>query len=92
MARRTKKTPSLEKALAEALRRGNTRRCACALVGISPDTFYKWLRGDRAFSDAIERAEAEERFVSEIKDAACDSWQAAAWWPERRHSLDWRRR
>lgn len=94
MARTTKYSKGIQDAICEALRRGNTRRCSCAMVSINPDTFYAWLKDRPAFSDAVEaaEAEAEQRFLECIKGAAISSWQAAAWWLERRHHLDWRKR
>jgi hypothetical protein len=87
MARPSKMTDARVEALLGALRVGNTRRAACAHAGLSPDTFYRWLSADRTFSDAVKRAEgeAEARFLTQIAKAATNgTWQAAAWWLERR--------
>ncbi|HEY3413298.1 MAG TPA: hypothetical protein VGM51_09620 [Armatimonadota bacterium] len=94
MARTTKYNQGIQAAICDALRAGNTRRCACALVKIDSATFYIWLKDKPAFFSAVEEAEAEaeQRFVGCVKDAGITSWQAAAWWLERRHHLDWRKR
>src|SRR5262249_15332874 len=46
------------------------------------------LKRDRTFADAIEKAEsdAEVRFTTIVAEAAAGSWQAAAWWLERRRT------
>jgi len=94
MARRTKRTPSLVDALCRVLRAGTTRRAACAHVDIASPQFYRWLETDVAFRSAIEKAEADAqlRFEKIVADAAADTWQAAAWWLERRRPDDYRRR
>ena len=77
--------------LTQALRAGNTRRASCAYSGISEDTFAVWLKDIPEFSDAIKKAEgdAELRNVALIQKAASDgTWQAAAWWLERRRKND----
>ncbi|CAB4150426.1 hypothetical protein UFOVP569_29 [uncultured Caudovirales phage] len=75
-----------------ALSAGNTRRDSCAYAGISEDTFASWLKDKPDFSDSIEKAEADAavRNVSIIAKAAQEgTWQAAAWWLERRRKQDW---
>jgi hypothetical protein len=77
-----------------ALRGGNTRTAAAAYAGISKETLYEWMRTAADFSDAVSKAEAdaEVRSVAHIIKAAGDgSWQAAAWWLERRRYADWKR-
>lgn len=92
MARPTKRTPERETRLIEALRAGNTRRAACAYAGIDQDTLANWLRRWSDFSDLVQKAEAdaEIRNVAIIQKAASETWQAAAWWLERRRSADYK--
>lgn len=92
--RPSKRTPEREARLYEALRAGNTRRAACAYAGIDQDTLANWMRKFSDFSEAIEKAEsdAEIRNVAIIQKAASDTWQAAAWWLERRRPADFRQR
>ena len=84
-------TPTQE-AIVEALRWGNTRRAAAQAVGIHHSTFYDWFAANPTFADACKKAEAEAevRNVGVIQAAAARSWQAAAWWLERRRPKDWR--
>jgi len=89
--RPTKYNEETETRITQALRAGNTRRAACAYAGISQDTFANWLKSNSHFADAIEKAEgdAEVRNVAIIQKAADSTWQAAAWWLERKHKADW---
>src|SRR5262245_35285973 len=89
MARPTKYTPERRQRLCDALAAGNTRRAACAVAGISDETLARWLGRYVDFVEAVQKAEgdAEQRYVAIIDRAAQDgTWQAAAWWLERRHA------
>lgn len=71
------------------------RRAAAAHVGICEDTLATWARRYPAFLADIQKAEAEAEVqaVAVIRQAANDgTWQAAAWWLERRRHEDYRRR
>lgn len=95
MGRPTKRSPERELTILNALRIGNTRTAACALADISLDTLAAWSAATPEFLGAIERAEseAESRFLGNVAKAAADgTWQAAAWWLERRRWQDYRRR
>lgn len=73
--------------LLDALRAGNTRRAASAYAQIDHATFYRWIADDATLRDAVEKAEAdaEARAVAiVIRAAQGGTWQAAAWWLERR--------
>ena len=98
LGQRTKLTPELQEALCEHLRQGLYLKTACALVGIDVATVDQWRqRGEGteptrpgtalhvAFVDAVEKAKAEavKHHVGIIREAAVDSWQAAAWHLER---------
>jgi hypothetical protein len=89
--RPTKYTPATVAKLTDALRGGNTRRASCAAAGISQETLARWLAENVDFRDAIEKAEgeAELRNLQVIQDATRTTWQAAAWWLERKHKADW---
>ena len=80
-------------ALLEALRKGNTRRASCHMVGITEPTLWKWLREDLNLSKSVEKAEAEaeEYYLASIHRATEDTWQAGAWWLERRRPRDYSR-
>jgi hypothetical protein len=95
MARPSKRTPECEARLLDALRAGNTRKAACHYAGIGVQTLDDWRDRFRDFRDAIEKAEgdAEVRMVAQIAQAAqTGTWQAAAWWLERRRPDDYARR
>lgn len=94
MCRKTKLTPELQNRLIEYLKAGNYIEPACAAVGISKETFYRWTRTKHDFNDAVLKAqsEAEMRNVVLIQNAAKDTWQAAAWYLERKHYDRWGRK
>jgi hypothetical protein len=81
-------------AILGALRRGCTRRAAAAVGGIHHSTLYEWIARDPTLADTIERAEheAEATFTAVVAQASLTSWQAAAWWLERRRHADYARR
>jgi hypothetical protein len=91
-----KLTPDVEQRVVEALRLGNVRRHAAALAGIHRATLFRWLAKGRKqrrgiyrdFCDAIKKAEGEAIALNmaSIQTASHRSWQAAAWWLERRYS------
>ena len=89
--RPTKYTEQTVAKLLEALRGGNTRRASCAVAGIDQSTLANWIKEYSDFSKAIEKAEgeAEAKMVSVIKLASDTTWQAAAWWLERKHKAEW---
>ncbi len=100
--RPTKLNKDVQTRITTALSAGNTREAAVAYGGISYQTFLNWMRAGEAdpdgptgrFLEAVKRAEgiAEMRMVSTITGHAKDTWQAAAWWLERRKPNDWGRK
>ncbi len=101
MARRTKLTPDTKEDIVKALKAGNSRRDSALYAGIAESTFYGWMERGRAgeplymeFLEAVEKAEAQSvvRNVAIIQRAAEETWQAAAWWLERKRPDDWGRR
>lgn len=91
MSRQTKYNEDRHNRIVDALRAGNTRRAASWAGGIDPDTFGIWLRRFPAFSEAVKAAEADAELamVQRVRTAADESWQAAAWWLERKMKQDW---
>lgn len=96
-----KLTPVLQRQYCELVADGVPRMHAAWACGVDPDTVRNWIkRGDRGepifsdFSAAVKRAQADavaDR-VRLIKAASKDgSWQAAAWWLERRHPSEFGR-
>lgn len=96
MARRAVnfETDSRVQIVLEALRAGNTRRAAAAYAKIDQNTFYRWL-DKGTFRDDVEKAEADAEvraLAIIIRAAQGGTWQAAAWWAERRRPDDYGRR
>jgi hypothetical protein len=92
MSRPTKLTPQVGDLILDALRRGNTRTAAFESAGVHRSKISVWLARFATFRDAVTRAEAEAeaRAVRRIDDAAeGGSWQASAWWLERRRHAEW---
>ena len=81
-----KYTPETVERICQFLKAGNTRKTSAIASGISEETFYTWMKEKLEFSESIKRAEEEAvaRNVAIINKAAGDTWQAAAWWLERR--------
>lgn len=93
--RRTKATDARIGAVLQALKTGNTRGAAAAYAEVDRSTFYRWMETNPSFRDSVEKAEAdaEVRFTAQVAKAATDgTWQAAAWWLERRRHEDFARR
>lgn len=85
-------TEQVDKLLA-GLRLGMTRRSAAAHAGMHHSTFYRMLDGDATLTTEVEKAEATAKGTYEavIAQAADKTWQAAAWWLERRHPSEYAR-
>ena len=92
-------TPDVQRRVCEAVAAGNTRHDSAEYAGIGESTLRAWLakgkhqrRGTyRALLAAVKKAEADAvvRNVAIIQKAAATSWQAAAWWLERKRDADW---
>lgn len=101
MARPTKFTPETISRLVEGLSQGNTRAVSCKLAGITVTVFCKWMKLGKAdpaspyaeLVSSVEKAEAEAtaRMVARVMAAADTSWQAAAWYLERKYPESWSR-
>lgn len=103
MARPTKLTQELTDRICLAIRAGNYSKIAAEMAGISETTFYRWMseaeeddapKQLREFRESIKRAEAEAEVASValIRQAASQgTWQAAAWYLERKHGERWGR-
>ena len=101
-------TPARIEAIADIVSKGNYIASACRIIGIGEKTGYQWLQwGERdleanvksVYSDyaqAIKRAEAEaeDRMIQVVREAAVDSknWIAAMTFLERRHPERWGRK
>ncbi len=90
--------------IVEGVRAGLFLATACRAAGITPSCFYHWRRkarnrhpdaaGFRAFFHTVKRAsaQAECEALERVRLAAGNSWQAAAWFLERRFPERWGRR
>lgn len=80
-----KYTPETIKSICGSIEKGIGRVDACAMADISYETFTKWMLRPE-FVEAIKKAEAEckGRNIMIIQKAAMTTWQAAAWWLERK--------
>ena len=67
------------------LEQGMTQKDSAALSDISDETFHQWMKKTE-FSDAVKKAalKCTQRNIAIIQKAAITTWQAAAWWLERR--------
>lgn len=76
-----------QESLLAHLRVGHNDKDACQLAGINPDTLYTWIKEKPDFSEAVKKARlvAKDQCVKIIRRAALKSWQAAAWYLERKH-------
>lgn len=101
MPRKSKLTKELIKNASDLIKLGNYTNVVCQYLGINESTWYKWLKeGEKAnsglkreFFKSIKSAEsqAEIRNVGRIQNAAQDTWQAAAWYLERKFPERWGR-
>ncbi len=97
--RPSKLTPEVEVKLLQALLASNTREAAAEYAGVGARTLRRWLQQGRDNPDGPygglvavlkqKESEAVIRNVAIIQEAAKRSWQAAAWWLERRYPREW---
>jgi len=95
-------TPELAKEITQLIAKGNYLETAAAACGVSVAAVRTWIRdGRRAksgpkrnFAIAYKRAEAkaESEAVNGIRYHGRKTWQALAWYLERRHPNRWARR
>lgn len=85
--RRLTSFASVRQPLLDAIAQGVPNRTACRAAGVPEGTFYLWLKSKPGFHADVEQAEAKgETFAIDIiRKAMPHSWQAAAWFLERRY-------
>lgn len=83
----TKYSKEIIEEICKWLRAGNNITDACSLVGISRETYYEWQKVYPYASDATKKAEIEckARNIAIIQKAAQKTWQASAWYLERKY-------
>ena len=91
--RPTKYTPETSKIILDAIGLGVPFRHACAMAGIDESTFSRWRDRYADFADAVKAAEARAVAgrLARIRRAEDESWQAAAWYLERRYPQEFGR-
>ena len=69
------------------IKQGMTQKDAAILADINELTFYRWKKKYVSFASALKKAEMEckNRNIVIIQKAAITTWQAAAWFLERRY-------
>ena len=93
--RPTKYTPDRVDKILSLLRAGNTRRAASLASGVTYTTFAEWVLAFPDFAEQVEMAEGEAESVhiqNILRAASTGSWQASAWWLERRRHGEWGKR
>ena len=101
--RKTKLDEKRLKKVVDGITAGLPYDTACALAGITYQTFLNWMRAGEAaesgkffeFFEEVKKAEAiaESVHIANIKNAGKSGvWQADAWMLERRHPEKWGRR
>ena len=98
VSRPTKLSAEVQEQICNMIRAGNDQETAARIANVHPGTFYRWMQDERPayreFREAVEKAhaQAEAGNVTIIVKAAERTWQAAAWWLERRYAPRWGRR
>lgn len=89
-----KATPATIKIILDAIADGLTQRDASTLAGISEDTLSLWKRDNSDFSEQIRQKEIEckRKHIKNIERASEKSWQASAWWLERKYKAEFSQR
>ena len=98
--RKTKLNDARLKKVVDGITAGLPYDTACALAGITYQTFLNWMRAGEAagsgkffeFFEEVKKAEAiaESIHIKNIKDAGKNGiWQADAWMLERRYPEKW---
>jgi hypothetical protein len=93
--RPSKYRPDTVAAIIAAVETGATYRHAAASVGVSERTLHDWQVRHPQFSQALKTAEASACMaaIGTIRRAAeAGTWQAAAWYLERRYPAEYGRR
>src|SRR5262245_10349520 len=99
--RRTKLTEATRRVIVESVAAGVPLKYAAQRAGVGERTLAGWLAAGRKAKrgpflqllQAVKKAEAEAvaRNVAIVQKAAAKTWQAAAWWLERRHHAEFGR-
>lgn len=103
MARPTKLTPEVRDKIVKAISAGAYATVAAKAAGIGESTYFRWLEEATKenakpelveFRESVKEAEAQAEIanIALIRTAAqAGTWQAAAWYLERKHAERWGR-
>jgi hypothetical protein len=92
-----KLTPERQKVIVDSIAAGVPRAIAAMRAGVTERCLYQWLakgrkgaKGNEEYVQlfqAVQKAEADAvaRNVALVQKAGAKTWQAAAWWLERRY-------
>ena len=69
---------------------GSTNEDACALAGISEQTFYRWINEKSDFSELVKKALLAFKQTHVAAIAGSKHWQARAWLLERKFPNEFR--
>ena len=99
MGRPTKLNPARQERIVSAISEGCHYKTACALAGVSYDSFYDWMKRGKAATSGLHyefytavklaEAEAEVRLVSQWYAQTPTSWEACARFLARRFPERW---
>jgi transposase len=96
--RKTKLTKEMIDKIATFIANGNYVETACKALGIGQSTYYEWMKKGREgkkpyaeLAETVKKAEAiaEAKRIQTILMASEETWQAAAWYLERRYPERW---
>jgi transposase len=99
-----KLTPERHRVIVDSIAAGVPRKFAAQRAGVTERCLYKWLARGRQggkrnaayvqLVQALQKAEADAvaRNVAVVQKAANTTWQAAAWWLERRYHAEFGRK
>lgn len=97
MGRKSKYSKALQDKLCEFVSNGITVQSMCDAVGIDKATYYRWIESNATFATAIKKAESQRDTniksiaIHTILQAMLDgTWQAAAWWLERKFASEFK--
>lgn len=87
-----KVTPDKEREILAVLSIGGSRQDAADYVGVGRTSLLRAIDRDEAFADRVKAAEISGKIRHMEKIEKAESWQASAWFLERRYPAEFRRR
>lgn len=83
-----KLTATVKKIILDNLALGMSQKDCASLAGIHETTLSRWKEKNADFANEMAQKEIEckRRNIGIVQKAATTTWQAAAWWLERKYS------